>query len=528
MTPSRASVLRRLLPGCTALALVGLVLAGCGGSSKAGGAAGAAGTSGRAAQAFPSTTVAFVDANIDASSDAWKRLLVLGARFPSFPKLVADFNASANGATGAGPTLSQVRAWLGSEVAIGVLDVPVGGGNPDVLGFAEVRDRASLEAQVRKQKDTSALGTHGAFDLFKSGKDSLVLAISDDTALIGSTQPIVVAGIDRLASSSDRLADDTTFKDTLATLPSDNIAVAYAPGAVLQKLVALAQKRDPTQRAQSVTSAQMSKITAQLQGIRSLGFSLDATADGLRTRTTALLNGNATSVPDAYTPDLLGHVPANAWFAASFGDLGTNAKSASDQAIAGNPSAQKQVAQVEALLGIKLDDVYALLAGENALYAGPGAPVSAGLVMHPADAAKGALTLRALTRALATQGIKFDDTADGQSALIQGFAARWRAVGDNLAIGTDAAVGNAVKDSIVDSEKFKRVLAEDGVDGGAKTLGLAYIDVPSLINVATAFGAFYSDSNSVALDNLKHVGGVLFWTGRNGDTVTSDVFVEGT
>jgi hypothetical protein len=529
MTPSRPTVLRRLLPGCAALALVGLVLAGCGGSSKASGAAGAAGTDGRAAQAFPATTAAFVDANIDEHSDAWKRLLALGARFPSFPKLVADFNTSADRATDNGPTLSQVRGWLGSEVAVGVLDVPTDGSDPDVLGFAEVSDQGSLEAQLKKDKDTTVLAKHGDFDLFKSGGgNDIIAAISKDTALIGSTQAIVTAAIDRLGGTGDKLSDDGAFKDTLASLPSDNIAVAYAPGAVLQKLVALGKQKDPTQSAQSVTSAQMSKITAQLKGIGSLGFSLDATDNGLRTRTTALLNGDATTVPDAYKAELLSHVPASSWFAASFGDLGTNAKSATDQAIAGNQSAQTQVSQVEALLGIKLDDVYALLSGENALYAGPGAPVSAGLVMHPADAAKGAQTLRALTRALATQGIKFDDTADGQSALVQGFAARWRAVGDDLAIGTDAAVGDAVKDSIVDSDKFKRVLGEDGVDSGAKTLGLAYIDVPSLINIASAFGAFNDASNKEALANLKHVGGILFWTGRDGNTVTSDVFVEST
>jgi hypothetical protein len=241
-----------------------------------------------------------------------------------------------------------------------------------------------------------------------------------------------------------------------------------------------------------------------------------------------LLNGSATSIPGAYTPDLLSHVPANSWFAASFGDIGTSAQSAGDQAIGANPAAQKQVAQVEAMLGIKLADVYALFSGENALYAGPGAPVSAGLILHPADAAKGATTLRALTKLLTTQGIKFDDTTDGQSAVIQGFAARWRAVGDDIGIGTDAAVGDAVKDSIVDSAKFKNVLSEDGVDSGSKTLGLAYIDVPSLVNLGTAFGAFNGAGNAEALANLKHIGGVLFWSGRDGDTVTSDVFVEST
>ena len=84
----------RLPAALAALALVGLVLAGCGGSDKASAVAGAAGTDGRAAQAFPASTVAFADANIDENSDAWKRLLALGARFPSWPKLVAEFNKS--------------------------------------------------------------------------------------------------------------------------------------------------------------------------------------------------------------------------------------------------------------------------------------------------------------------------------------------------------------------------------------------------------------------------------------------------
>ena len=526
MMPLRTAILRRALPGCAVLALVAVVLAGCGGSSKASGAAGAAGTDGRAAQAFPSTTVAFLDANIDQKSDAWKRLLALGARFPSFPKLVAKFDTAANKATGDGPTVQQVRSWLGSEVAIGVLDVPPAGTDPSLLGFAEVSDRSSLEAELQKDKTVAAAGKHGTFDLFKSTNDASYVAVSADTALLGSSEAIVTAGIDRLGGTGDTLSDSADFKDTLASLPSDNIVVGYAPGTALQQLVA--RSKVPEGATQVVTPAQVSQVAAQVKGIRSLGFSLGATDNGLRMRSTVLLNGSATNIPNAYTPELLSHVPANSWFAASFGDIGSSAQSAADQAIGANPAAQKQVAQVETMLGIKLADVYALFSGENALYAGPGAPVSAGLILHPADAAKGATTLRALTKLLTTQGIKFDDTADGQSALIQGFAARWRTVGDDIGIGTDAAVGDAVKNSIVDSATFKNVLSEDGVDSGSKTLGLAYVDVPSLVNLGTAFGAFNGASNAEAVANLKHIGGVLFWAGRDGDTVTSDVFVEST
>ena len=105
----------------------------------------------------------------------------------------------------------------------------------------------------------------------------------------------------------------------------------------------------------------------------------------------------------------------------------------------------------------------------------------------------------------------------------------WRAVDDVIGIGSDPAVGDAAKDSIVDSDKYKRVLAEDGVDAGSKTLGLAYIDVPSLVNLASRVRQLQQRrATRRPLDNLRHIGGVLFWTGRDGDTVTSDVFVEST
>jgi hypothetical protein len=397
-----------------------------------------------------------------------------------------------------------------------------------VLGFAEVTDRSGLEGALKNEKDVKPAGTHGGFDLFQNTTGSAFVAVSDDTALVANSQAVVDAAVDRLAASSDRLSDSTDFTDTLATLPSDGIVVGYVPGPTLQKLVTLAQTSGPAATRGTVPQAQVNQISSRLAGIRSLGFSLGATDKGLRLRSTTLLNGNDSSLPAAFSPDLLSRVPANSWFAASFGNLDASIKQAADQGLETNPSAQKQVAQVEALLGVKLDDLYGLLSGDQAIYAGPGAPLSAGLILHPADAAKGATTLRALTKLLSSQGINFTDTADGQQAAIQGFVVRWRTVDDVIGIGSDASVGDVAKDSIVDSDKYKRVLAEDGVDGGGKTLGLAYIDVPSLVNLAVAFGKFNSANGKETVDNLRHIGGVLFWTGRSGDTVTSDVFVEST
>ena len=516
--------IRSLLPASAALALTALVLAGCGSSDSANTVAGAAGTDGRGAHAFPAATAGFLDANIDENSTAWKQLLAIGARFPSWPKFAGEIQKGMAGQTGAGsPSVAQLRSWLGPELAVGVLDVPAGGSDPTVLGFAEVRDRAQLEAALKKDPDTKALGTSGDYDLFGNGGKATV-ALSSDTALLSNSRPAVEAAIARLGGTGDSLADSPAFQDTMSKLAADNIIVGYAPGSTLPKLVAKGQKS-----AQGISQAQIGgQLTSQLAAVRSLGFSFGATDKGVRIRGTTLLDGGASNLPVEYAPTLLDRIPASSWLAASFGDVGGNARNAVAQALAANPDATTQVQQVQSVLGVTLDDIYALLGGEHALYAGPGAPVSAGLILHPSDPARGATTLRALTRLLSQQGTKVSDTADGQSAMIQGFTARWRAVDDVIGIGTDAAVGNATKDSIVDSDKFKRVLAEDGVDSGSKTLGLLYVDVPSLVNLASAFGSFKGAADAETLENLKHVGGVLLWAGRDGDTVLSDLFVEST
>src|SRR3954453_18064915 len=68
-----------------------LLAAGGGGASDSGsGGTGAAGTDGKAAEAMPATSLGFVDANIDRSSDAWKKLESLGSRFPGWTDFTAQ------------------------------------------------------------------------------------------------------------------------------------------------------------------------------------------------------------------------------------------------------------------------------------------------------------------------------------------------------------------------------------------------------------------------------------------------------
>ena len=73
---------------------------------------------------------------------AWKQLLALGARFPSWPKLVAEIDKAANDATDDGPTLAQLRSLArlrSSRSACSTCrpTAPI----RRCSGFAEVRDK---------------------------------------------------------------------------------------------------------------------------------------------------------------------------------------------------------------------------------------------------------------------------------------------------------------------------------------------------------------------------------------------------
>ena len=235
-----------------------------------------------------------------------------------------------------------------------------------------------------------AAGTHGGFDVFTDSKGSAsAIAISDDTALVSNSQAAVTAAIDRLAASSDRLSDSADYKDTLATLPSDNIVVGYAPGSTLQKLVALLAATRARSRARcgAAGAARPDLVEARRHPQPRLLGQRDRRGPAHPRHDAAQRQGHRPARAVHARPArprarrIPGSRPRSATSTQSI-------KQAADQALGTNPDAQKQVSQVEALLGIKLDDLYALLSGDQAIYAGPGAPVSAGLILHPTDASK--------------------------------------------------------------------------------------------------------------------------------------------
>ena len=264
------------------------------------------------------------------------------------------------------------------------------------------------------------------------------------------------------------------------------------------------------------------QISSRLAGIRSLGFSLDATDKGLRTRATTLLNGKGADLPEPFSPDLLSRVPANSWFAASFGNLGTTSAGGRSGARQqpGRPSSRWPRSRRPSASSWTTSTACSRAIRPST--PGPARRSSAGLLLHPSDPSKGATTLRALTKLLASQGINFTDTADGRQATVQGFAVRWRSVGDVLAIGSDPAVGDVAKDSIVDSDSTSACSARTASTSGAETLGSPTSTYRAPRQPRQRVRLLQQPERTRRPSTICATSAeVLSATGRDGDTVTS-------
>ncbi len=287
-----------------ALAACGILAAGCGGSSG-GGAAGAAGTDGLGAQAVPASSIAFFDVNIDRGSDGWKQMLALGSRFPSWPKLITQMNASLNKVGTDGSSFNRdIEPWLGGEASVAVTGVTVGGnaggGSAQYVAFVQSTDDAKLEDAITRGGEAVKGAGYAGYDTFTS-KDSTVFAgVHDGALLVSNSEMALHQAIDVRGGKGDPLSDATSFKDAMAALPKDNSAVGYVDGAQLATLSQLAtsQASGAGVQAGGVSPQALNQFSSQLKGVKSLAFAVTPEDQGVRFRTVELLSSDAPSTHD--------------------------------------------------------------------------------------------------------------------------------------------------------------------------------------------------------------------------------------
>lgn len=530
--------------------VVAALVAACGGSSDKGGgstgassssdgkvALGAAGTDGKGASAIPGDALAFASANIDEGSAAWKQLTATASKFPGWAQVSADFQKQLSG-SGAGQVDFQtdVKPWLGGEIAVGVTAVDVS--NPQkpsaqAVVYVQSKDDAKAIAALQKGGKATPGPDYAGYKTFSdtSGSSPMYAAVGKGAVLISTTQLELQRAIDTRDKGTGSLAQSPAFQTAMSKLPSDNLAVGYVAGDKLAPLVkALAQSASQagSGTAASATAAlqgQMDKALAQLAGIKSISMAFRAEEKGFRFEEAVV--GDPATLAQAggtFEPKLTARVPGDAVAYVAFKDLGKSLQPAIDQVLASNAQAKDQLAQMEAVLGLSVkDDVIPILLNEHAIWVGGGAPLGAGLLLTPTDTAAAAKTLKQLGALVGQTGqATVSDVPGGQKLDLtsQGMSLYWRQVDDVVSLSNVATAGDKPASSLADSDAYKTALADAGVK--FPVTALAYVDVPGALRLAKSTGAQYSPSSDANLAPLK---GIVAWGSVDGDTARGDLFV---
>jgi hypothetical protein len=328
----------------TCMAALLLAAAGCGGDSTTSAAGGGPG----AAALVPADAAAFVSLNTDADSDQVEQLREVAERFPivrggleRILRELADEDVSWE---------EDVDPAVGSELALVLF-----GSGENVVALTQPDDPAKLKALVARAEDELA-----------------AVVWEDGWHAIGEASDLEAF---EAARGGDALAESDAYADAFDGLADDALAKVYASGAALEELAG--QLGAPVQGAGSFDTA---------------GVVLEATDDGIR------VDGRATGVegaPADFDPQLLERVPADAFAAISFSGV--------DEALSNLRSSNFPfLPEIERSLGVTLDELGAVLGGENVLYARPGLPIpEVTLAVRPDDTDAALETLRKLADTLA-------------------------------------------------------------------------------------------------------------------------------
>jgi hypothetical protein len=490
------------------------VLAACGGSVK--GSASAAGQLGHGAEAFPPGMVAFADVDTDSGSAAWKKVETLLQRFPSWPKAQAKMDAELAKTSSDGTSFdTSVKPWLGDEAAIGLYGITIAAGRPvpQWAAFIASKDDGKAAAAVAAGTGVTKTGSYKGYDEYAraSGGDRMVAAVGKGAVLVSSDAATLQKSIDA-REGGDQLADQDTYKQTLAKLPADSVAVGYVDWQKVAGLLQLAVAAAGSQAGGAAAAAsQLGPMLDQLSGVQALGVAAGATDTGFQVHgavvgTVPTASGHAT---------LLSSLPANSL--AALDTVMGSASSSTLNTYLQNPQVQTALAQVKQRTGIDVAaDLPVLLSGEIAAYAAPGTPVSGALLLKPADPDAASAALDRIVAGLQKNGMPapapLPDGAHGGIITEGSTQISWRRDGDVITIGYGTG-GAATIGGLESSPGFQRTVSAGGMQGDQANV--VFADLPGILKLAHPSADTQAD--------LGVLGGLLAFGGSEAQTLFLEV-----
>jgi Protein of unknown function (DUF3352) len=503
------------------LLAVALPAAACGNSATS-----SQGTS-SAADAVPADALFYADVNLDRESPAWKQFAAVGHRFPGWRHFVDQITRgldrggsdTSNVSMDASPQLtfsSDIEPWLGGTAAFAVTSLDAGSKSAHWIGFVASTDDAKAKAAIARSGNRRD-GAYKGYSLFRAQDGTSEAAVGDGAVLLGDDSGTVRDSIDLRNGGGDALAGNTAFADAMAKLPQDSLLRGWANTQKLSELAGFASLG--TLGGTGTSSAQVQQLATALGRIDSLTFAAWTTEAGyhLTVRTTVKDGADPSlfapqSAPSSLTP----LVPADAFTFLALHGYGHYLQ----QMLSANGSAL-QMRQFQRETGLSFrHDLVPLLSGDVLLYAAPGVPVRAALLLKPADPGAAAATMHriALLIARSAPGTRVSPLPGGTGdsiTLADGLTVTWRQTSDGLiAFGNDAAAGDPPASPLSSSAAYRDLLRRAGAPSDAA--------VPLYLDIAGVLKLLPVSTDS----NLRHLGGMLAWTSHDGNDYSSDLFVE--
>jgi hypothetical protein len=321
---------RRLL-----VVLVGLALlaAGCGGGGGGGDNALPEG-----AEATPENIPGFVSFNTDFDSEQWKTGKTLLQRFPDAPRLLARIQKAF--AQEGVDFERDIRPALGPEFDIAWLDFQNDGDN--LVGLTQPDDEAKLKALLAK------------------GDEKTFSRKIDGWTVIADSQEL----LSRFEQGAGSLADVDAFKDQMEKIDDASAARAYVRGREVQQALDAALEGEGAPPSVTVDVGRLESLALGAKA-EEKGVSFDG---GIRI--------DPALDPQPFKATLPADLPTGALLYVSANSLDDMLRTVIKLVGKANPNFPEQLSQVEAAMGITLeDDIYPLLTNEAAFAIYPKRPV---------------------------------------------------------------------------------------------------------------------------------------------------------
>ncbi len=439
---------------------IALAVAGCGGGG------GGAAASGGGADVAPAGTPVFVSINTDLGSSQWDKLKALINKFPDHRQAEVLLRGALSGQGGLDYE-NDVKPALGKTVDIIWLDLQNSGSN--LVLVTQPKDEGKFKDLIAKAGKSGGSKTYSA-------KVGDWWAISNSQSALDSFKQ---------ASGGKNLSGDPNFKDAMGQISGDALLTAYVDGQALANAF-------PT-----TTIATGRPAPFDLDKLDYIAVGASAQDEGLQLEGALKGAGGPGVGASPFKSKLISGVPEGALAFADF--HGGVALDQQIQSLQGLPQFQRSQRQFEQALGVRLEQVLALLHNEVALYVRPGAPLPEfTLVLEEPNVPSALATLNTIATRAARLGNGTVTTGNEggvatKTVRFKTYAVTFAGFDDRIVITTGAS---GIRDYRADGPKLSDDAVYKDATGSAgvpdKSSGLLYVNlkdgIPLIENFATSTG----------------------------------------